>query len=125
MDKNYIKKQALRMREYIDTPHLYLDAVYRLLSNANAIPVAYENSDNLTEADIKKAETIAAKALKDGINTILKAEINHLARELALLSGYVFPERYDFFSSLNPRAQHFESLAERAFEVIQGVTLDA
>ena len=125
MDQIYIKKQALRMREYIDTPHLYLDAVYRLLSNANAIPVAYENSDNLTKADIKKAETIAAKALKDGINTNLKAEINHLARELALLSGYVFPERYDFFSSLNPRAQYFESLAIRAFEVIQGVILDA
>ncbi|NET30241.1 hypothetical protein [Okeania sp. SIO1I7] len=59
------------------------------------------------------------------VNTILKAEINHLARELALLSGYVFSEGYDFFSSNSPRAQYFKSLAERAFEVIQGVTLDA
>ncbi|MGB3510957.1 MAG: hypothetical protein WBA93_17335 [Microcoleaceae cyanobacterium] len=58
------------------------------------------------------------------VNTIVKAEINHLARELALLSGYVFPEHHDFFSSINPRAQYFKSLAIRAFEVIQGVILD-
>ena len=58
------------------------------------------------------------------VNTILKAEINILARELALISGYVFPENHDFFTSNNPRAQYFKSIAVRAFEVIQKVRID-
>lgn len=58
------------------------------------------------------------------VNTILKAEINIRARELALISGYVFPENHDFFTSDNPRAQGYKNLAIRAFEVIQKVRID-
>ncbi|MGB3510958.1 MAG: hypothetical protein WBA93_17340 [Microcoleaceae cyanobacterium] len=66
MDERYIKKPATRMRDYSDNNRLDLDAAYRLLSNVDAIPVSYAHEGFLTEADIKKAETIAAKALKDG-----------------------------------------------------------
>ncbi len=63
MDKNYVKKQAKRMRDYSDNERLYKDAAYRLLSNAEAIPVSYDNENDLTEADISNAEKIANKAL--------------------------------------------------------------
>ena len=58
------------------------------------------------------------------INTILKSEINILARELAYISGWKFPENYDFFSSQDSRAQYFKALAIRAYEVIQRVEID-
>ena len=50
-DKIYRLKQSIRMREYAENKHLYLDAVYRLLSNADKIPVSYCNEKNLTLKD--------------------------------------------------------------------------
>lgn len=64
-DKNYIKKQAQRMHDYADNPRIYKDAAYRLLSNADEIPVSYNHEGDLTEADIQKAESIAAEALNN------------------------------------------------------------
>ena len=62
-DKNYIKKQAQRMRDYAENPLLYKDAAYRMLSNADEIPVSYHHEGDLTPADMEKAESIARKAL--------------------------------------------------------------
>lgn len=64
MNENYLRKQAIRMRDYRDNNRLYLDAAYRLLSNVDAIPTSYAHEGFLTQADIQKAEEIAAEALK-------------------------------------------------------------
>lgn len=58
------------------------------------------------------------------ISTILKAELNKLAWELAYLSNYPLPESFDFFNTDNPRAKYFKDLAVRAFEVIQRVEIN-
>ncbi len=54
MDKNYIKKQATRMRDYADNDRVYKDAAYRLLSNAEAIPVSYDHEGDLTGVKVAK-----------------------------------------------------------------------
>lgn len=63
MNENYLRKQAIRMRDYRDNNQLYLDAAYRLLSNADAIPTSYAHEGLITPADIQKAEVIAAGVL--------------------------------------------------------------
>ncbi|NER01369.1 MAG: hypothetical protein F6K17_01375 [Okeania sp. SIO3C4] len=61
-------------------------------------------------------------------NTILKAEINLLARELASLANWDYPEGFDFFN-IDPRdikqSRHNLYLLQaiRAFEIIQKVDL--
>jgi len=96
------------MREYFETKHLYLDAVYRLLSNADAIPASCSNENNLTETDIKRAENIANKALYG---------LESLAHELALIADVELPKSNLFFSK-NPNAILYKKLAIRSFECI-------
>ncbi|NET16083.1 MAG: hypothetical protein F6K08_26275 [Okeania sp. SIO1H6] len=61
-------------------------------------------------------------------NTILRVEINLLARELASLAGWDYPEGFDFFN-IDPRditrSRHNLYLLQaiRAFEIIQRVDL--
>ena len=107
-DKIYRLKQSIRMREYAENKHLYLDAVYRLLSNADEIPVSYCNENNLTDTDVAKAENIANNSLTG---------VESLASKLALIAGVELPKSNLFFSK-NSNAILYRKLAVHCFEYI-------
>ncbi|MEM9272361.1 MAG: hypothetical protein AAGA80_05280 [Cyanobacteria bacterium P01_F01_bin.143] len=121
-DENYIRKHALRVKNP-ETEGQRKNSMWRIASNCD-FEQKYDDfsleDDTLTGAQ----ETEVMEIIDESLNIILKAELNGLAWELASMSGYVFPEKFDFFSSNNSRAQHFKRLAVRAFEVIQKVRID-